>query len=34
VVQAGVLLMSVAIILANLTADVLVGLLDPQIRYD
>jgi peptide/nickel transport system permease protein len=34
VVQAGVLLMSVAIILANLAADVLAGLLDPRIRYD
>jgi peptide/nickel transport system permease protein len=34
VVQAGVLLMSVAIILANLMADVVVGLLDPRIRYD
>jgi peptide/nickel transport system permease protein len=34
VVQAGVLLMSCAIVLANLTADVVAGLLDPRIRYD
>jgi peptide/nickel transport system permease protein len=34
VVQAGVLLMSLAIVGANLMADVAVGLLDPRIRYN